>query len=89
MKEKEMIFGIRAIIEAIEAGKEIDKVIVKRELQGDLSKELFALLKSRDIAVQRVPNERLDRFTRKNHQGVIAFLSAITYEHIEDIIPFL
>ena len=89
MKEKEMMFGIRAIIEAIEAGKEIDKVIVKRELQGDLSKELFALLKSRDIAVQRVPNERLDRFTRKNHQGVIAFLSAITYEHIEDIIPFL
>lgn len=89
MKEKEMIFGIRAIIEAIEAGKEIDKIIVKRELQGDLSKELFALLKSRDIAVQRVPNERLDRFTRKNHQGVIAFLSAITYEHIEDIIPFL
>lgn len=89
MKEKEMIFGIRAVIEAIEAGKEIDKVIVKRELQGDLSKELFALLKSRDIAVQRVPNERLDRFTRKNHQGVIAFLSAITYEHIEDIIPFL
>lgn len=89
MKEKEMIFGIRAVIEAIEAGKEIDKVIVRRELQGDLSKELFATLKSHDIAVQRVPMERLDRFTRKNHQGVIAFLSAITYERIEDIIPFL
>ncbi|MBB4034959.1 23S rRNA (guanosine2251-2'-O)-methyltransferase [Dysgonomonas hofstadii] len=89
MKEKEMIFGIRAVIEAIEAGKEIDKVIVRRELQGDLSKELFALLKTKDIPVQRVPAERLDRFTRKNHQGVIAFLSAITYEQIEDIIPFL
>ncbi len=89
MKEKEMIFGIRAVIEAIEAGKEIDKVIIKRELQGELSKELSALLKSQNISVQRVPNERLDRFTRKNHQGVIAFLSAITYEKIEDIIPFL
>jgi len=89
MKEKEMIFGIRAVIEAIEAGKEIDKVIIKRELQGDLFKELFAVLKAHDIPVQRVPMERLDRFTRKNHQGVIAFLSAITYEHIEDIIPFL
>lgn len=84
-----MIFGIRAVIEAIEAGKEIDKVIIKRELQGDLSKELFALLKNQEIPVQRVPMERLDRFTRKNHQGVIAFLSAITYERIEDIIPFL
>lgn len=89
MKEKEMIFGIRAVIEAIEAGKEIDKVIVRRELQGDLSKELFAVLKNHNIAVQRVPAERLDRFTRKNHQGVIAFLSAITYERIEDIVPFL
>ncbi|MDR1883094.1 MAG: 23S rRNA (guanosine(2251)-2'-O)-methyltransferase RlmB [Prevotella sp.] len=89
MKEKEMIFGIRAVMEAVEAEKEIDKVIVKRELQGDLSKELFAMLKSHGISVQRVPNERLDRFTRKNHQGVIAFLSAVAYEKIENIIPFL
>ncbi|MFT3993350.1 MAG: 23S rRNA (guanosine(2251)-2'-O)-methyltransferase RlmB [Dysgonomonas sp.] len=89
MKEKEMIFGIRAVLEAIEAGKEIDKIIVRRELQGDLSKELFTALKDKNIPVQRVPMERLDRFTRKNHQGVIAFLSAITYEKIEDIVPFL
>lgn len=89
MKEKEMIFGIRAIMEAIEAGKEIDKIMIRRELQGDLSKELFAMLKPLNIPVQRVPMERLNRFTRKNHQGVIAFLSAITYQKIEDIIPFL
>lgn len=89
MKEKEMIFGIRAVIEAIEAGKEIDKIIMRRDLQGDLAKELLAVTKEKNIAVQRVPNERLDRFSRKNHQGVIAFLSAITYEQIEDIIPYL
>jgi len=89
MKEKEMIFGIRAVIEAVEAGKEIDKVIVKRELQGDLFKELATILKTHDIPMQKVPVERIDRFTRKNHQGVIAFLSAITYEKIEDIVPFL
>ncbi len=89
MKEKEMIFGIRAVIEALEAGKEIDKIIVKRELQGDLFRELTAALQSHDIPVQRVPVERIDRYTRKNHQGVIAFLSAVTYEKIEDIIPFL
>ncbi len=89
MKEKEMIFGIRAVIEAIEAGKEIDKVMVKRELQGDLFKELSTVLKTYDIPIQKVPVERIDRFTRKNHQGVIAFLSAVTYEKIEDIVPFL
>ncbi len=89
MKENEMIFGIRAVIEAVEAGKEIDKILVKRELQGDLSKELFAALAGKDIPVQRVPGERLDRVTRKNHQGVIAFISAITYQRLEDIIPLL
>ncbi|GAB6013012.1 23S rRNA (guanosine(2251)-2'-O)-methyltransferase RlmB [Viscerimonas tarda] len=89
MKEKEMIFGIRAVIEAVEAGKEIDKVIVKRELQGDLFKELSTVLKTHDIPMQKVPVERINRFTFKNHQGVIAFLSAVTYERLEDIVPFL
>lgn len=89
MKENEMVFGIRAVIEAIQADKEIDKILIRREMQGDLSRELFAALKDRDIPVQRVPVERLDRITRKNHQGVIAFISAITYHRLEDIIPFV
>lgn len=89
MKENEMIFGIRAVIEAIQAGKEVDKILVKRELQGELVKELFEVLKGTEIPVQRVPQERLDRYTRKNHQGVIAFVSAVTYQKLEDIIPFV
>ncbi len=84
-----MIFGIRAVIEAVEAGKEIDKVLVKRELQGGLFKELSTVLSAHNIPIQKVPLERINRITRKNHQGVVAFLSAITYERIEDIIPFL
>ncbi len=87
MKENEMVFGIRAVIEAIQADKEVDKILVKRDLQGDLSKELFEVLRGREIPVQRVPAERLDRLTRKNHQGVIAFMSAVTYQSLEDIIP--
>jgi 23S rRNA (guanosine2251-2'-O)-methyltransferase len=89
MKENEMIFGVRAVIEAIRNEKEIDKILVKRDLQSDLSKELFEALKGSEIVVQRVPSERLDRITRKNHQGVIAFLPAVTYQRLEDIIPFV
>lgn len=89
MKENEMIFGIRAVIEAIQADKEIDKILVRRDLQGELAKELFDVLHGTTIQVQRVPQERLDRYTRKNHQGVIAFISAITYQKLEDIIPFV
>ena len=90
MEEKnEMIFGIRAVIEAIEAGKDIDKVLIKRDLGGDLAKELFTALKQVECPVQRVPMEKLNRITRKNHQGVVAFMSAITYQHVDDIVPCL
>lgn len=89
MKENDIIFGIRAIIEAIQAGKEIDKILVKKDLQGELIKELYSALKGLNIPVQRVPVERLNRITRKNHQGVIAFVSVVTYHRLEDIIPFV
>ena len=89
MEKNEMIFGIRAVIEAIEAGKEIDKVLIKKDLQGDLFKELFGILKENNIPVQRVPMERINRITRKNHQGVVAFISSVTYQHLADIVPSL
>ena len=88
-EQNEMIFGVRAVIEAIQAGKEIDKILVKRDIQSELSKELFAVLKGTLIPVQRVPVERINRITRKNHQGVVAFISSITYQHTEDIVPTL
>lgn len=88
-EKNEMIFGARAVIEAIQAGKEIDKVLIKKDIQSDLSKELLAALKDTFIPVQRVPIERINRITKKNHQGVIAFISPITYQRTEDIVPFL
>jgi rRNA methylase, putative, group 3 len=84
-----MIFGIRAVIEAVDAGKEIDRLLVKKDLQGELSKELFSAIKGYDIPVQRVPVEKLNRITRKNHQGVIAFIAPVTYQHVEDLVPTL
>jgi 23S rRNA (guanosine2251-2'-O)-methyltransferase len=89
MKESEMIFGTRAVIEAIQAGKEVDKILMRRDLQSDLSRSLFQIVKETNIPLQRVPQEKLDRLTRKNHQGVIAFISAVTYQKVEDIVPFL
>ncbi len=81
------IFGIRAVIEAIEAGRNIDKVLVRKDLSGDLSRELFGIMKERGVLSQRVPIEKLNRITMKNHQGVIALLSPIEYQHLEDLIP--
>ncbi|MCD7971230.1 MAG: 23S rRNA (guanosine(2251)-2'-O)-methyltransferase RlmB [Candidatus Azobacteroides sp.] len=89
MEKNEVIFGIRAVIEAIQAGKDIDKIFIKKDLQGELSVDLFRLIRENKILSQRVPVEKLNRITRKNHQGVIAFISAVPYQKIEDIIPAL
>ena len=89
MKENEIIFGTRAIIEALKAGREIDKILMKRDFQSEISKELFYKLKERNIPIQRVPVEKLDRITQKNHQGVIALLSSVTYQSLSDIVPYV
>ena len=85
--EKEFIFGIRAVMEALQAGKEIEKVLLRRDMTSNLSHELLTLLATASIPVQKVPLERLNRITRKNHQGVIAFISPVVFQRLENIIP--
>ncbi|MBQ5750740.1 MAG: 23S rRNA (guanosine(2251)-2'-O)-methyltransferase RlmB [Bacteroidaceae bacterium] len=89
MEKSDYIFGIRAVIEAIEAGKEIDKIMVKKDLQGELAQELFAAARQVGAPIQRVPVERINRITRKNHQGVVAFVSAVEYYTLDTLVPQL
>ena len=90
MEPTDYIYGLRPVIEAINAEKEIDKIFISKDLQGELASELNQLLRAhRDIVVQRVPVEKLNRITRRNHQGVIAILSAVTYLRLDDIVPQL
>ncbi|MDE6753671.1 MAG: 23S rRNA (guanosine(2251)-2'-O)-methyltransferase RlmB [Muribaculaceae bacterium] len=89
MERSDYIFGIRAILEAMEAGKSIDKVLIRRELGGELAKELLDKVRAYDIVVQRVPLEKLNRITMKNHQGAIAILSPVGYQRLDNIIPAL
>lgn len=88
-EDKNYIYGIRSIIEAIESGEEIDKILIRNNLNGELYKELSDLIKNRDIPVQRVPEEKLNRITRKNHQGTIAFISPVRYYKLEDLVTTL
>lgn len=89
MDKSQYIFGIRAVIEAIEAGRDIDKVLVRKDLGGDLGRELTARIKEYGIVSQKVPVEKLNRITMKNHQGVIALLSPVTYYRLETLVPEL
>lgn len=89
MEKTDYIFGHRAIIEAIESGRNIDRVMLRNDLGGDLAKELMAKIKEYGIVSRRVPVERLNRITRKNHQGAIALLGSVPYHSLENLVPLL
>jgi 23S rRNA (guanosine2251-2'-O)-methyltransferase len=87
MNREDFVFGTRAVIEAIKNGKTIDKILVKKGLHNELFHELQLLIKENNILVQSVPVEKINRVTRKNHQGVLAFISPIVFDNIENILP--
>jgi 23S rRNA (guanosine2251-2'-O)-methyltransferase len=86
-KKENYIFGIRAVLEAAQAGKDLDKVLVRRGGGSDLLKKLLGVLSKMEIPVQQVPVEKLNRITGKNHQGVIAYLSKVSYVDITTLLP--
>ena len=88
-KETDCIFGLRPVIEAIRAGKQIDRLLVRQGLQGALYHELMTEVRKNNISYQIVPLERIEIVTRKNHQGVLAWLSIIEYQSIANLLPMI
>jgi 23S rRNA (guanosine2251-2'-O)-methyltransferase len=88
-KYENAIFGLHPIIEALKAGKEIDTLFIQKGLKGDLFQELWQLVRTHRVVYKHVPVEKLNRLTRKNHQGVFAFISPINFHRTENIIQQL
>ena len=89
MGRNNLIFGMHPLLEALEAGREIDKILLKRGLRSDEVSRIMALARERIIPLQMVPEDRLSRLTRGQHQGVIAFVSEIEYTSLEQLIPMI
>jgi 23S rRNA (guanosine2251-2'-O)-methyltransferase len=86
MEKDNQIFGIRAIIEAINAKKEIDKIFVQKDAQGDLMQELQKTMKRSNINFSYVPVEKLNRLTPNNHQGAVATIAPISFVSLETMV---
>jgi 23S rRNA (guanosine2251-2'-O)-methyltransferase len=86
MEKTDMIYGTRAVIEAILAGKDIDKVMIQSGLANDLVKELIAVARNNNVPVVFVPPEKLKRLSTKNHQGVLCLLSAVSFASVDNLI---
>jgi 23S rRNA (guanosine2251-2'-O)-methyltransferase len=86
-RNEDYLLGFHSIIEAINAGKTIDKVLIKKGLRGELFQECFRLIRHNNIPFQYVPSEKLNRISRTNHQGVIALVSAVDYFELTHLLP--
>ena len=86
MDKTELIYGTRAVIEAVRAGKQIEKIYLQTGLHNDLMKELVNVLKEKDVPYSWVPIEKINRLTSKNHQGVVGYLSAVQYASLQSLI---
>lgn len=84
-----MIYGTRAVIEAIKAGKQIDKIFIQKNIKNELINELVTVLIEAGIVFQKVPPEKLQRLTSKNHQGVIAFVSPIEFADLHRVVSYI
>lgn len=84
-----LLFGAHPVLEALKANQEIDKVLILNNLKTPVAKEIVELVKSKGISLNRVPQEKLNRITKQNHQGIIAFASPVKFQEIRQIVPQL
>ena len=89
MKDSNLIYGRHPVLDAIQSGTTIDKLMLQQGIRGEFEKEIRQLSKVHNIPVQVVPKERLNKVTRANHQGIIGYISAIRYYDLEDVLPML
>lgn len=89
MTDNDYIFGVHPVIEALESGRTIDKLFIKKDLHSDMAIRLCRIAREKGVPVQRVPVEKLNKITRKNHQGVIAQMSAIDYCDLNTLVATL
>lgn len=87
--EADIVYGVRAVIEAVRADRPINRIFIQKGMQKDLFYELKEELANKKYALQFVPVEKLDRMTQQNHQGVVAQVSPIQYQDIENIVTRL
>ena len=85
--KSQYIYGIHAVLEAIEAGKDIDKILLSKTLNDETAREISDKARQLRVPVQRVPVQKIDRITRRNHQGVLAMMAAVTYYQVDNLVP--
>ena len=86
MQKETSLYGLRAVLEAIEANKSIDKVFLQKGLKGDLFSKLEHSIRKKGINYSYVPVEKLNRLTPNNHQGAVALIAPIAFYELDTLV---
>ncbi|RFN58678.1 23S rRNA (guanosine(2251)-2'-O)-methyltransferase RlmB [Marixanthomonas ophiurae] len=86
MSKKDNIFGIYPVLEAIKSDTEIDKVYIQKDSDNDKLAAIISELENKQVTINHVPVEKLNRLTNGNHQGVVAITSPISFVALEEIV---
>lgn len=89
MKKESFIYGVHPVLEALHAGKEVEKLILSSSAKGAAISEIRSLAAKNNAPIQHVPNEWFNKLGRINHQGVVCYLSVVEYQPIEEILPLV
>ncbi|MDE3124250.1 MAG: 23S rRNA (guanosine(2251)-2'-O)-methyltransferase RlmB [Bacteroidota bacterium] len=84
-----LIIGRQPLIEAIEQGRTIDKILLQKNASGDTVATIRQLAKQKQIPIQLVPVEKLNYLTKANHQGIVAFAALVPYMDLQQVIDFV
>lgn len=80
----DIIFGKKPILEAIEGRRRLEKILVAKG--NDFFHEVYKATKGLSIPIQVVPEQKLNRITRKNHQGVVGYVGYVDYQSVENVL---
>lgn len=87
--KKNIVAGRNPVIEALKSGQLIDKILLFKNAGGDIINEIRGLAKQHNVPLQYVPNEKLNSLTNIQHQGVVAFKSAVVYQDLQQVIDWV
>ena len=86
MKKDQFIFGLYPVLEALQAKAPVDKIFLNQQSEASRFHEILQLAQAQNVTVNSVPQEKLDKLTRSNHQGIVAYLSPIQFTDLDTLV---
>jgi 23S rRNA (guanosine2251-2'-O)-methyltransferase len=88
-KKSSLVIGQHAVIDALQSGRQLDRIYITKDVRGMMAEEILSLAKQHQVPVNKVPVEKLNGFNINNHEGCVALLAKVQYQNLQDVISYV